>query len=307
LFLSLPAFRDMTNAILSKLLPKEQIELLKTLPASAQCPFLSLKDNAAFSKEYLLGLTDAEYDQLMPHLSADLIESYRVQKAENAKKKSVDNALSNAIQSLEILESKLKANGAKDPGVNQFRSDPLYPFPFYLTQQLETNPEIVARADKTLWERSLSLRKSCLAFLTADCDDALLKTTRAQANKTIAATLKSNGQFFEELQKMYKSEKETSEIKDWIEEKKLERNYSYPFYTQPQILKLMSQTSAAEKLRPLSKTISSCSDLLEEKGLQEYLSEKPDSKHAGVTALMQAMDQLENISKLQQLIKTQTA
>jgi hypothetical protein len=306
-FLSLPIHHEFTNAIFAQLPPVQLTKVLKKLPTNVQGAFLSLDANAEFSKNYVRELTESEYTQLMPHLSANLIELYLAQKAENAKKKSLDDALSNAIQSLERLENKLKANGDQDPSIAQFRSDPLYPFPFYFAQQIETHPKIVARADKALWERFLSLRKSCVAYLPPNRDEKLLETTKDQANATLKGTFQPNARFFKELQGKLESKMETPEIKEWIEGKRREHNYSYPFYTQPRVLKLMEQTASAEKLRPFSETLSSCSDLLWERGLQEYISEKPDPHHVAVNALMQAMDELENISKLQELIKTQTA
>jgi hypothetical protein len=150
----------------------------------------------------------------------------------------------------------------------------------------------------------MTLRQSCLAFLPSDCDEALLQTTQTQARAILTNSFNSNIDFFKELRGKLESNMETSEIKDWIEEQKRAPNYSYPFYTQPGILKLLGQTAAAEKLQPFSDTLSISLNLLRQRGLEEYISEK---HHVTVNTLMQAMDQLENIFKLQKLIKTQTA
>ncbi len=306
-FLSLPIHREFTNAILSQLSPSKQIALLKKLPAAAQGSFLSLDANAEFSKKYVQEITEAEYNPLMPHLSENLIEFYQAQKAENTKKKSLDDSLSKAIVSLADLRAKLIANGAQDPWVDQFRSNPLYPFPFYLAQQLETNPKIVARADKILWERFQSLKQSCLNFLNPDCDEMLLQSIRAQANATRPALFKFNVGFFNALKTKLESNMETAEIRKWLDDQKRTPNYSYPFYTQPSVLELMGQTAAAEKLKPFSKILSICEALLKERKLESYTTEEPPENHATVNALMVAMAQLKNIASLQNLIKMQSA
>ncbi len=304
-YLSLPAYRDSAYKFLSQCPLSARNELFNKLPPSFQGAYLALDTNAEFSEDYIRKLTEPEYSQLMPHMDVKLIEIYQAQKAVKEKKQALDKYLTIAIQSLENLETGLKAQNPDR--VSQLRKDPMYPFPFSLADQLETSPETVTRADTALWTRFQSLRQSCLKFLPPDCDVELLKTTKDQANKTLAATFKPNVAFFNALKKMLESTMETSEIKEWIEEQKRAENYSYPFYTQPSVLKLMRQNATAEKLRPFSESFSTCLNLLQERGLGEHISEKPDPDHEAVNALMRAMDQLENISKLQDLIKTQTA
>jgi hypothetical protein len=306
-YLSLPAYRSSAYAFLSQCPLSVQTDILRKLSPSAQGPYLDLDANAEFSEGYLREITAPEHSQLMPHLSIKLIEIYQAQQVEKTKKHSLDKYLTTAIQSLEKLDTGLKSKGPQDPWVAQFRNEPMYPFPFYLVQALENNPTIVARADTALWERFQSLRQSCLEFLPPDCDDVLLQTTKDQANKTVSATFKANVSFLNALKKNLEGTMETSELKKWIERQRCADNYSYPFYTQPSVLKLMSQNATAEKLRPFSESFSACLSLLQEKGLEEYINEKPNLHQVAVNALMKAMDQLENISKLQDLIKTQTA
>ena len=304
-FLSFPAHQDSTNAFLFQRPVPERNEIFKQLPPSVQGPFLSLDTNTEFAKGHLQETTESEYLQLMPHLSTQLIENYPALMVEKEKKQSLDKCLTTAIQSLENLEAGLNSKGAQDPWVTQFRSDPLYPFPFLLAQQLEAHPKIAARADKDLWKRFMALRQSCQAFLTPDCDNALLQTTRVQANATIRAIFLPNVRFFNELKK-FESKKEKAKIQEWIEEQRSVNNF-YPFYSMPRILKLMGQTINAEKLLAFSETVSSCLSLLNETGLGEYISEKPDPQNVNVRELMQALDRLENIGSLQDLIKNQTA
>ncbi|HEY5234805.1 MAG TPA: hypothetical protein VIJ14_01395, partial [Rhabdochlamydiaceae bacterium] len=258
-FLSLPAHRDSTHAFLSQCHDIERTGILKKLPPSVQGAFLSLDVNAKFSKGYIQQVTESEYTQLMPHLPINLMDIYQAQKTEKEKKQSLDTYLTAAIQSLENLDARLKSKGTQEPWITQFRNDPLYPFPFYLAQQLESTTNVVARADKTLWGRLLSLRQSCLAFLSPDSDNVLLRNTQAQANATLAATFKPNVAFFKALREKLESDMETSEIKEWVEQQKRAYNYSYPFHTQPGVLKLLGLTIPAEKLQPLSETVSTCS------------------------------------------------
>ncbi len=303
-YLSLSAYRDSSHAFLSQCPVSEQTKILKKLPCSVQGPYLALDANAEFSEEYLREVTNSEYSQLMPHLSIKLIEVYQAQQTEKSKKQSLDKYLTTLVKSLETLETELQLKGPQDPWVAQSRNDPMYPFPFYLAQELGKNSKIVNRADKALWERFLSLRQSCLNFLHSDCDDELLKTTQAQANKTLSDYFKPNVGFFNALRKNLESTMEISETKEWIEGQKSAKNYSYPFYTQPSVLNFMGRNITTERLRPFSETYSICLDLLRKKGLEEYIDENPDQP---LVALNTAMDQLENISKLQNLIKNQTA
>jgi hypothetical protein len=305
-YLSLPAYRSSAYAFLSQCPLTNRNEIFNKLPPAFQGDYLALDANAEFSKDYLREVTESEYSQLMPHLSFKLIKVYQAQQVEKTKKHSLDKYLTTAIQSLEKLEAELKAKKS-DQWVSQLRNDPMYPFPFYLVQALENNPTIVARADTARWERFQSLRQSCLEFLSHNCDDMLLKITKEQANQTLSKTFKSNISLLIALKKKLESTMETSELKEWIELQRCADNYSYPFYTHPSVLKLMSQNATAEKLRPFSESFSTCLSLLQERGLEEYINEKPSPDHGAVNALMRAMDQLENISKLQDLIKTQTA
>ncbi len=303
-FLSLSAHQEFTNALLFKHSSAWQIEVLKKLPAPIQSAFLSLDTNAEFSKNYLREVTEAEYALLMPHLPVNLMELYQAQKVEKEKKESLDKYLTRAIQSLEKLNAGLKSMG---PGewIEELRGDVFYPFPFYLAGQLENNPQIIARADRTLWERFTTLRQSC--FPNVASDDELLQTTKAKAHATLSATFKPNAAFFKALREKLESDMKTTEIQGWIDEQRRKHNYSYPFHTQPRVLKLLGQMTTPEKLRPFSETLAISLDLLNVRGLGAYSDEKSPHGHATVYTLMQAMDQLENISKLQELIKTQTA
>lgn len=301
--LSLPTHVDFTDAFLSQYSRDDRTELLKKLPFSVQGAYLSVETNAEFAKGYI---SESGYTQLCPYLSLKLNEFYQAQKPEKEKKQALDKYLTTAIHSLEKLEIGVKAKNSTR--LSQLRNDPMYPFPFYFAKLVENDSKIANRADKALWERFLSLKQSCFTFLSPDCDDVLLQTTQAEASKTLTATFKPNVAFFNTLKKLLESEMEISAIKNWIEGQRRAVNYSYPFYTHPSALKLMIQAAKQpEKLQPISDAHSTCLNLLRKKGLEEYINEKPDRNHDAVNALMQAMDQLENISKLQNLITNQTA
>ena len=305
-YLSLPAYRNSAYAFLSQCPLTNRNAIFNKLPPAFQGDYLALDANAEFSGEYLRTIPDSKYSQLWPHLDAKLLMIYKDQKLEKEKKRALDKYLTTAIQSLEKLEAGLKAKKS-DQWVSQLRNDPMYPFPFYFAKQVENDSKIVARADTALWTRFQSLRQSCLKFLTPDCDAVLLQITKTQANQTLKEPFRCNVGFFKTLREKLESTMETSEIKDWIEGQRRAANYFYPFYTQPSVLKCMEQILSSEKLRPFSESLSTCLSLLQGRGLGEYISEKPDQDHFAVNELMRAMDQLENMSKLQNLIKNQTA
>jgi hypothetical protein len=296
-YLSLPAYRSSAYAFLFQCSLSDRNQIFNKLPPSFQGAYLALDTNAEFAEEYLKKIPDSKYSLLVPHLDLKLINIYQAQKPEKEKKQALDKYLTTAIQALENLETGLKSK-------NSHRINPMYPFPFYFAKQVENNSKVVARADTDLWTRFQSLKQSCLNSLNSDYDDMLLETAKSQANQTLTATFKSNVGFLNALKKNLESKMETSEIKEWIERQRRADNYSYPFHTQPSVLKFMAQTATAEKLRPFSESFSTCLSLLQARGLDGV--EKPTADHEGLNALMQAMDQLETISNLQNLIKNQT-
>lgn len=186
------------------------------------------------------------------------------------------------------------------------RRDVFYPFPFYFAHQVESNPKIAARADKDLWASFMDLRQACLKFVLPDCDNTLLQTNKDLAKAELNATFQANNGFFKELKPKLESKMENAEIQKWIEGQKSVNN-TYPFYTQPLVLELLGLTVAVDKLRPFSETVTACESLLKAKGLEKYISEKPDPHNETVNILMHAMGQLKNIAKLQDLIKNQIA
>jgi hypothetical protein len=296
-FCSLPNHFDSACAFLQSYDTQSQISFLKKLPADIQGKYLSRPDNVNFNQPFFDTISDTEYSNLKPHLCGKSIELYQSQKAEKDKIQALDNALSAANKSLQTLLNKWKAG----KGVAEFRNHPLYSFPFYLAGEIQTHPKMVDRANKALWQRCIQLRQSCQQFLQShESDEELMERTRKEATAIVSTALKTNTHFFKEL--IAKSSMSAAQIEDWIDRKKQEPNYSYPFQTQPTLLNFMKRTANPTKL---VEAVTACSTLLKKLDLEKYTSEKPEPNHAGVKALMEALDRLENISKLQQLIEIQ--
>lgn len=255
------------------------------------------------SKIYLDRISDHEYSKLVSHLPKKLTAYYR----EKTQKKALDAYLSEASKSLAMLKKKLK----RKKGV-EFRNDPLYRFPLCLIGQIEEDPNIVKRADPVLWKKCEALRNSCQTLLPPNDDEmALMETTYTNAYNIVSSAFKYNAIFFNQLKEKLESNLETAEIRHWIEELRSASGYPYlyPFYTHRQVLNSIGQmtTNLEErtKVKLLEAIFSSCLDLLKQTDLEEYANEKPNSDHAAVNALMDAMARLENINELKKLIETQ--
>jgi hypothetical protein len=310
-FLSLKGNQNYANNFLLTLPETERISLLQNLPPSIQGSFLSLEVNRDYSIVFLRQLPDSDFNKLMPHLSSDLIETYLAEKNEKAKKKALDDYLTSAVESLTRLDSKLSEQVLKlllKEWLEEYRSQPLYPFPFLLAEQLEANTKIKDRADSALWEEFMRLCQLCSKKLEelglAWNEEKLQLTSRSNAHKTYKSAFKSNVYFFCDLETKLKTCTENSEITKWLEEKKEAYNY-YPFYSQPHIIAFMQQQTISERAQSLSKTFETCKTLLKARGIGDYIEEKPPSDHPTVNMLMSAIDQLENIASLQALIKNQ--
>ncbi|HEX4838828.1 MAG TPA: hypothetical protein VFU89_00110 [Rhabdochlamydiaceae bacterium] len=280
-------------------LKKKYWDQMLTLPKVCGKILCVLHDD--LSKMYLDQISDDEYKKLMPHLSWKLIAHYK----EKKKKEALDNYLSKANRSLATLEEKLK----KKRRVDEFRNDPLYHFPLCLIGQIEKDPDIVKRADKNLWKRCESLRNSCLDLLSPDDDEEkMMKTTHTNAYNIVLSAFQSNTIFFSELNKKLESKMKTADIELWIEKVRGDSKYPYlyPFYTYRQVLNSIGQmaTNLEEraKVNSLEATFSFCLEQLKQTDLKD---EKPNSDHANVNALMDAMVRLDNINELKKLIETQ--
>ena len=132
-----------------------------------------------------------------------------------------------------------------------------------------------------------------------------MERTKAEASKIVKSAFATNVRFIVDLKP--KLSLEASEIEEWIKGKRASPDYRYPFQMSPSLIEFMKKIRAPQTIQDVVKTANTYSTLLKEKGLEEYTSEKPDPNHAGVKALAEALDRLETISKLQELIKKQIA
>ncbi len=297
MFLSQPDHEIHTNAFLLNMAEKERIDLLKQLPPQVQASFLNTYTDAL---AYLLQI-GSEYDKLMPHLTVPVIEAYNEEKP---KKAALDEYLTEAIRSLENLDKRL--NGDRDElesSLTEFLNNPCYSLPFTVAKELEKNAKVIARANPGLWEKFISLRQSCNEKLSAAGANLNENEIKTKAHQNLLSAFKSNDAFLKTLRK--KLDEDETDVASWLEDQKKDPNYHYPFYTHPQVLQIM-QKSARENLTSQFDLISSCQRQLQEKGLENY-TEEPPQDHMLVNTLMEAMEQLDNITRIKDFIKTQTA
>lgn len=132
-----------------------------------------------------------------------------------------------------------------------------------------------------------------------------MERTKTGARGIVILAFATNARFITDLKR--KLSLEASEIEEWIKEKRASPDYRYPFQMSPSLIEFMKKIRDPQTIQDIVKAANTCSTLLKEKGLEKYTSEKPDPNHAGVKALAEALDRLETISKLQELIKTQIA